>query len=139
MCLFKCITRIVSENRLLVNVWTSPKTSWNLEKNTFILLFYHSEQNWVWKSSFSSDLRFYDCLLIRWLPTTSILVVIEGLYHYQFKSNDLKNHTVFSLFFLFFPFFWIYIKFPMFRKKNQLQRSNITEVVHSERCSYLNA
>ena len=30
-------------------------------------------------------------LLTRWLPTTSILVVIWIIYHYQFKCNYLKN------------------------------------------------
>ena len=29
--------------------------------------------------------------LTRWLPTTSILVVIGRIYHYQFKCNYLKN------------------------------------------------
>ena len=34
--------------------------------------------------------------LTRWLPTTSILVVIERIYRYQFKSNYLKNHKFFA-------------------------------------------
>ena len=58
MCLFKCIKAIVSENHLAVNVLTSPRNSWNLQKSTFILLFYQSETNWVSKSYFSLDMRF---------------------------------------------------------------------------------
>ena len=96
MCLFNCITGLVFENPLAVNVLTSPKNSWNLQKNTFIQLFHHSEPNCVRKTDFKSDLRFWDCLLTRWLPTTSILVVIERIYHYQFKSNYVKKQKFFD-------------------------------------------
>ena len=41
--------------------------------------------------------------MIRWLPTASILVVIEWICSYQFKSNYLKNRQLFSTFF--FSFF----------------------------------
>ena len=58
MCLIKCITGFLSENTLAVNVLTSPKNSWNLQKSTFILLFLHSEPNWVRKTYFWLDLRF---------------------------------------------------------------------------------
>ena len=40
--------------------------------------------------------------LKRWLPTTSILVVIGIIYRYQFKSNYLKNRKFFAAFFLHF-------------------------------------
>ena len=49
MCIFKCITRIVSGNPLAVNVLTSPRNSWNLQKSTFIQLFHPSEPNRIWK------------------------------------------------------------------------------------------
>ena len=58
ICLFKCITAIVSENPLAVNVLTSLKNSWNLQKSSSILLFNHSEPNWAWKSYLYSVLRF---------------------------------------------------------------------------------
>ena len=118
MCSLKCITGLVSENPLAVNVLTSPKNSWNLQKSTLILLFYHSGPNWARKSYFQSDLRFQDCLLTHWLPTTSILVVIGRIYRYQFKWNYLKNHRLFAL-----HFFYIissYMKFSMFWKKMSL-------------------
>ena len=38
----------------------------------------------------------------RWLPTTSILVVIGRLYRYQFKCNYLKNQKPFLNFLLHF-------------------------------------
>ena len=50
--LFKCITRLVSENLLEMNVLHRPKNSWNLQKSTFVQLFHHSDPNWVSKSYF---------------------------------------------------------------------------------------
>ena len=99
MCLFKCITGFLYENPLAVKVLTSLKNSWILQKSSFILLFSHSEPNWVRTSYFEWDLRFWDCLLTRWLPTTSILVVVERIYRYQLKSNYLKNPRLFAAFF----------------------------------------
>ena len=99
MCLFKWIRRLLSENPLAVNVLTSPKNSWNLDKNIFILIFHHFGPNWARKSYFQSHLRFQDCLLTRWLPSSSILVLIERIYRYQFKLNYLKNHRLFALHF----------------------------------------
>ena len=135
MCSFKCIRGLVSENPLAVNVLRSPKNPWHLQKSTFILPFHHSESNWVTESYFSSDLRLYDCLLRSWVPTTSILVVIERIYHYQFKCNYLKTHQFFADFFC---LFWIYIKFPMFWKNNEPHRSSISELTVSKRCVDLN-
>ena len=53
MWLLKCIKDPVSENPLAVNVLTSPRNYWNLQKSIFILLFHHSEPNWVRKNCFS--------------------------------------------------------------------------------------
>ena len=100
MYFFKCITGLLSEKTLAVNVLTSPKKSWNLQKSTFILPFLHSGQNWVSKSYFQEDLRFFDCLIPPWLETTSIFVVIERIYSYQNKWNYLKNGRLFAIFFL---------------------------------------
>ena len=100
MCLFNCKTRLLSENPVTVNVLTSIKNSWDLQKSTFILLFHHSEPSWVGKCYFQSNLRFLDCLITRWLETTIILVVIERIYRYQFKSNYLKHRKPLTLLFL---------------------------------------
>ena len=98
MRLFRCIIGLPSENPLGMNVLTTPKNSWYLQKSTFILLLLHFEPNWVRKSYFQSDLRFQDCLITRWLDAVNILVVISRIYRYHFKSNDLKNHKPFALF-----------------------------------------
>ena len=92
---------------------TESQNCWNLQKSTFILLFCHSEPNWVGKSQFQSYLRFWDCLLTPWLPTTSILILIGRIYHYQFKCSYLKNLELSSL--------------------------SISKVIDSKRHAYLNA
>ena len=102
MCLFKCITGLVSENPLAVNVLTSFKNSWNLQESTFVLSFIHSKLNWVRKSYFQSDLRFSDCLITRWLETTSILVIMDKIDRYQFIWNYPKNRRVLAIFVLHF-------------------------------------
>ena len=94
-----------------------PQKVLKIAKKYFDPAIYYSEWNWVWKSFFQSDLRFYDCLITRWLETTSILVGIERIYRYQFKSNYLKNHRPFAAFF--FCIFGIYMEFTMFFKKNK--------------------
>ena len=50
MCLFKCIEKLLTENHLAVQVLTSLKNTWNLQKSIFALVFYHSEPNWDRKS-----------------------------------------------------------------------------------------
>ena len=62
-CLLKCIKGLVSENPLAVNVLTSPKNCWNLQKSTFNLLSHHFEPAWVRKSHFQWDPGFQNCLL----------------------------------------------------------------------------
>ena len=123
-------SRLLSENPLAVNMWTTPKSSLNLQKSIFMLLFLHSSQIY-----FQSDLRYSDCLITRWLETTSILVVIERIYSDQFKSNCIKNHRFFAIFFYSFG---IYMKFPMFLKKHEPHKTSFSEVIDSERCAYLN-
>ena len=97
MRLFKCITGLLPENPLAVNVLTSPQNSLNHQKSTFILIFLHSEPNCVRKSYFQLELRFYDCSITPWLETTSILLVIERIYRYKFKSKYLKNYKPLAL------------------------------------------
>ena len=118
MCLFKCMTGFLYENPLAVKVLTNLKNSWILQKSSFILVFSHSEPNLVRTSYFESDMRFWDSLLTRWLPTTSILVVVERIYRYQFKSNYLKNHKFFAAFF--FAFLESTLNFQCSEKKMSL-------------------
>ena len=100
MCLFKCITGVVSEKPIPVNVLTSPKISCNMQKTTFVLLFGAFELNIVRKGYFQSELPFQDCLITRSLPTTSILILIKRIYRYQTKQNYLKNRQFFAAVFL---------------------------------------
>ena len=75
------------------------------------------------KNFFLSDMKFYDCLLTRWLPTTSILVVIERIYCYKIKYNYLNNQKVFLFLFFFsccYCIFGIYVKLHCFEKKMSL-------------------
>ena len=116
MCLFKCITGLVSENPLAVNVLTSFKNSWNLQESTFVLSFIHSKLNWVRKSYFQSDLRFSDCLITGWLETTSILVIMDKIDRYQFISNYPKNRRVLAIFVL---HFWYLNKISNVLNKNK--------------------
>ena len=110
--------------------------SQNLQKSTFTLLFRRYETNWFRKCLFLPDLRHLDCLLTRWLSTTSILVIIGWIYHYQLKCNYLKNQKYFAIFYCTFG---IYIKFWTFSKKNQPPSLSIFEVTDFERRAYLNA
>ena len=122
-------------NPFAVNLLTGPKNSWDLQKRTFLLLFCPFEPNWVRKMYFQSDLRFYDYLITRWLPTKITHVLIEGIYRYQLKSNYQKNHNSFTAFLCILG---IFKKFPMFKKKNEPHSSSISEVVDSEKCACLN-
>ena len=117
MCLFKCTRGLVCENSLAVNVLTSRKNSWNLEKSTFIPPFLHSQLNWVTKNHFPSDLKFYDCLITRGMEIASILLVIERIYRYQFKSNYLKNERVFA---------WIFSAFLVARWNFEWSEKNMS-------------
>ena len=53
--------------------------------------------------------------MTRWLPASSILVVVERIYRYQLKLNYQKKNITF--FQHFFKIFRIKIKLPMFQEK----------------------
>ena len=118
MCLFKCMIGFLYENPLAMKVLTSLKNSWILQKSSFILVCSHSEPNLVRRSYFESDMRFWDSLLTRWLPTTSILVVVERIYRYQFKANYLKDLRHFTAFF--FHFWYLHEISNVLRKNMSL-------------------
>ena len=136
MGLFKCITGLVSENLVEVNMLPSPKNSWNRQKSTFSQLFHHSDLNWVSKSYFKSELRFQDSFLTRWLPTTSYLLAIETIYRYQFKANYQKYKNLFAAF---SSTFWYLSEIYNVLEKNEPHRTLISRVIDSERSAYLNA
>ena len=88
----------------------------------------------IWNFSINEKVYSANFFLTRWVPTTSILVVIERIYRYQFKSNHLK-----SFWLIFLAFLESILNFQCSEKKNEPHRSNISEVIDSERCAYLNA
>ena len=60
-----------------------------------IIFTWFPDMIWSWKLHWGYPLT-------RWLPTTNILVVIQRIYRYQFKSNYLKKHKFFAAFVLHF-------------------------------------
>ena len=137
MCLFKCKTGSVSENPFAVNVLTSSKNCWNLQKSTFILLFHHS----------GTKLSLKKVFLIRSEILGLLFNTLTG--NYEYSHSDIENLllqiqiklcrkplTILPSFFLSIG---IYIKFPIFWSKNQRHRSNISQFIDCERCAYLNA
>ena len=71
------------------------KECWNLHENTFIMLLYHSEKDWVRKSLSYWYFKSWDCLFTHWRPMTSILFVIVEIYCSQSKCNYLRNRKYF--------------------------------------------
>ena len=74
-------------------------------------------------------------MITRSLETTSILVVIERICRYQFKSIYLRNHQPIALLPL---IFWNVHEVSNVLKKIEAHRSSISEVIDSERGAYLN-
>ena len=134
MCLFKFIIGLLSKKLFIVNVLTSPKNSWNMQKRTFILFILHSEPNCFRNSLFS----------IR----SEILGLLENtlIRNYEYsRSNrgDLllpiqiklskKPETFCDL----FLHLWYLHQISNVLKKKW--SSCISEVIDCERCAFLNA
>ena len=69
------------------------------------------------------------------METTSILVVIEIIYGYQFKSDYLKNHRLSAA--LFFHLWYLHETSHVLQKnkKEEPHRSSISAVIDSEICA----
>ena len=76
------------------------KPSENQHHSTSILLFYQLGKNWVGKCLSFKYLKSWECLLIYWLPMTSILFVKGRIYLNQFNCNYLRNKECFLNFLL---------------------------------------
>ena len=126
--LLKYVKGLVSENSSAVDVLKRPKNYWNLQKITSVLLFHHSKPSWVRKSHFWSDLRFWDCLLTRWLPTTSIYVVIG---EFTATNSDTIIWKTKNVLLHCYCIFGIYIKF-------EPHSFSISEFIDSKKGVYLN-
>ena len=117
MWLLKCIKGPVLEHTLTVSVLTGPKHCWSPYGNTFILCFHQSKKNWFGKILCELVLKCYVYLLTHWLPMTSILLVISGIYRDQIKCNYLKNQKL---------FLEILLRFWSLRKIWNILEKNIT-------------
>ena len=77
--LHKCLKSPASEDPLENNMVNVPKHCSNLHHSTFIRFFNHYQVNWVGKSLCFWHAKSWDCLLTHWLPTKSILFLIETI------------------------------------------------------------
>ena len=124
MCLFKCITSLVSENPFAVNVLTNRKNSWNMQKRYCYATF----------SSFCAKLSYKKLFLIRSESLGPLFNTLTANYEY-FRSNrenwpspiQIKWYKKPSIFRRnFCCSFGIYIKFSMLWKINEPHRSSIS-------------
>ena len=96
-----------------------------------------------WRKAFSNKKKLKDSgiyitkSLTRWLPNTSILVVIVRTYRYQFNLQLSETLKTFSQFFI--AFLESTLILEHFEKKDEPHSSSIYEVTDSERRAYLNA
>ena len=70
------------------------------------------------------------------MSTTSILVVLERIYGYQFNSNHLKIDKSLVVFRI---NAWNWYEIDMFWKENKPHTESISEIIDSEISAYLNA
>ena len=87
---------------------------WNLIDSNFFVFFDPHEANSAWKGVFEWQAESLDCLLIHWLPISSILFLIETIYSNVFRSTSLRNQKYLLVFFIFCKFI---LKFEHFQKK----------------------
>ena len=137
MCLPECQLALVSEHSSRVYMFTGTKHYWYLHGRTFIIIFHYSKTNWVGKYLSESDAKCYDSLLRRWRPITCILLIVERNSCNEFKRNYLRNQKqgLKALLHL-----WnLHEILHRQRKKNELDSSNILEVIDFEKYASLNA
>ena len=124
MCLFKCITSLVSENPFAVNVLTNPKNSWNLQKKYRYPTF----------SSLWAKLSYIKLFLIRCEISGPLVSSLTANCEYSRSNREnwplpiqiklSKKPSIFCCNFC--CSFGIYIKFSMFWKINEPHRSSIS-------------
>ena len=100
----KCLKSPVWEDSSTSNMVTESKHCWNLDYGTFIIFIDQCEENSVGKSLSQWLSKYYECLLTRWFPMTSILVLTETIFWNIFRCNYLRNKKLFLIFF--FLHFW---------------------------------
>ena len=101
-CLVKRLKGLASADHWEINVLIGLKHCWSQHGITIFLFFHNFEINWIGKSLPYSHLKSSDCLLTRWLPMTSIPVVICRFSDNNFKRFYLKKKRYFVDFLLLF-------------------------------------
>ena len=96
----KCLTSLVSEDRLTNNMVNVPKRCGNRHHSTFIIFIDHCQENLVGKSLSYWHAKSSDSLLTYWLPMKSIFFFIGTIQRYQFRCNYLRNKKSFLNFLL---------------------------------------
>ena len=96
---YKCLESPISDDPSTSNMVNVENHCTNLHHSTFIIFNDHSQVNWVGKSLSYWHAKSWCCLLTHWLPMKSIQFLIETIWRYQFRCNDLRKTKTFSNFF----------------------------------------
>ena len=104
MGLDKFLKSSVSQDLSTNSMINRTKPCLNLEDSTFTKFLDHCEGNSVGKSLSEWYAQSEDCLLIYWLPITSILFLLDTVYSNIFRCNYLRNEKYFLTFFSIFEF-----------------------------------
>ena len=113
---------------------TLYKSPWEHFHPNFSLLI---QDKLSWQKGPESDWKSEDCFSTPWWSITCILVIIKRNSRNKFTRNSQKNEKSFLQFLL---HFWNLDEiFIYLENKDQLDSVNISEVMDSAKCSYLNA
>ena len=108
----KCLKRPISDDRSTSKMVNASKYCWNLNDSTFTIFIDPREDKSGWKSHSEWYPNPQDCLLIHWLPITSILFLTGAISSNIFRCNYLGKKKYFLNFFLNFQ-----VEFLTFPKK----------------------
>ena len=101
-CLDNFLKSPVSEDPSTSNMVNGRKHCWCLNISTFTIFLDNCEGNSVAKSLSWWYEKYWDCLLIHWMPMTSILFLIQTIYCKMFWCNYLRKRKFWGIFFLHF-------------------------------------
>ena len=105
-CLDNFLKSPVSEDPSTSNMVNGRKHCWCLNISTFTIFLDNCEGNSVAKSLSWWYEKYWDCLLIHWMPMTSILFLIQTIYYKMFWCNYLRKRKFCGIFFCIFEI-WI--------------------------------
>ena len=96
----KSLKSPVKEDPSTGHMVNRPKHCWNLKDTTFTIFIDPCECSSGLKSLSEWYVKSWNCLLIHWVPMTSILFLTEAVYCNIFRCNYLKKEKYFPDFFL---------------------------------------